>query len=237
MKLQKKYRLKRLLKILNSEVTPEQYTDAILALGRLGDPEAFEILAEKLQDGYAEAATALGHLGDKRAISILKDHLCTDQGELRLNCAKALGSLGETTWQSHILGDEEDFERMAATDDDRAISLLMEAACSHREENNPAITALAQSNNPVAANAARERLDNSGGTRKGRLIRILGDLKDLQSVPQLIDNLKDSDNGNNIVVIKALGKIGDARAIEPLIGVTSDELLQDAAINALTLID
>ncbi len=71
---------------------------AMLALGRIGDPEDVPVLLEGTKDGSwpvrAQAANALGMVGEVSTIPTLKDLAADEEWWVRLNACKALANMG-----------------------------------------------------------------------------------------------------------------------------------------------
>ncbi|MEM1278988.1 MAG: HEAT repeat domain-containing protein [Cyanobacteria bacterium P01_H01_bin.152] len=67
----------------------------VAALGELGDPRAFDLLAEALQSDITLVATAaigsLGELGDPRAVELLLPYVQADDWQVRHRVTQALG--------------------------------------------------------------------------------------------------------------------------------------------------
>ncbi len=82
---------------------------AAWALGRIGDPSAYEPLRQGLYSDYrsiqAHSARALGALGNNEAVPLLLERLVneTDKG-LQMAYASALGNLGAKEAVDHLLG-------------------------------------------------------------------------------------------------------------------------------------
>jgi len=108
------------------------YEGIAQVLGNLGDRRAVEPLCASLRNNFLSkwhlplaANTALGRLGDKRAVPFLIAQLADPGTNTRMTAAKALASLGETTWQECIKGDDGDIDRLCATGDQRVISAVI----------------------------------------------------------------------------------------------------------------
>jgi len=75
----------------------------IAALGELGDPGAFDLVATTLTSGNelvrTAAIAALGDLGDERAVPLLANWLGDPDWQLRYRLAIALGQIGTPTAQ------------------------------------------------------------------------------------------------------------------------------------------
>jgi HEAT repeat protein len=79
------------------ETTPEwllQFS-IIAALGEMGDPRSFDLLAKAIQSDITLVSTAaigsLGELGDPRAVPILLDYVESDDWQVRHRVTQALG--------------------------------------------------------------------------------------------------------------------------------------------------
>lgn len=70
----------------------------VAALGELGNPKAFDLLAEALKSEIelvqTSAISALGDLGDRRAIDLLTPFIDSDDWQIRYRLAQSLGRLG-----------------------------------------------------------------------------------------------------------------------------------------------
>jgi HEAT repeat protein len=235
MNLVKNIRLKRLLKIVKRRTITGKSYKALISLGKTGDPAALDPLVEALRNNYTKyaitAAEALGELGDKRALPFLKNAVCSLESELRVKAASSLAKLGETDWQSHIQGNDDDFNYLAGQDDEQIIRNLCFASSGYRYTRDMQIIrdSLKRSNNPLLVKIAKELVTDPNGSSRPFFIQILGEKRDTSSAPLLIDLLKEDQQINiegQIVnreearyfrntVIAALGKIGDAKSSVP----------------------
>ena len=112
---------------------------AASALGNIGDKRALDPLIATLEDEYwnvkQAAATALGNLGDKRAIRALIIALGEDEyGFARLAASSALSKLGEKKWANIVKGENEDFERLGSSGDQRALEPLIKALVDRKPD-------------------------------------------------------------------------------------------------------
>jgi len=107
------------------------------ALGLLKDARAVVPLIQALGDRKervrCSAAEALGELGDARAIEPLIQVIGDGAKEVRLAAAEALSQLGESQWSQWIKGDKEDFTRLGASSDPRAVPLLITVISQNSE--------------------------------------------------------------------------------------------------------
>ena len=105
------------------------------ALGNLGDSRAVEPLIKALgdkDDGVRwAAANALGKLGDSRAVEPVIRALGNTDRAVRRAAAEALNSLGEPKWKTLVKGDDEDWARLGASGDTRAVPVLIYCLSHH----------------------------------------------------------------------------------------------------------
>lgn len=91
--------VKALTAVLNErDMTGKSHDAAIIALGKIGDPKSFEVIALRLNQGGSSfrkksAVEALGLLGDLRAIDLLSN-LATSDISLRDEAINAICSIG-----------------------------------------------------------------------------------------------------------------------------------------------
>jgi len=139
----------------------------------------------------------LGKLGDLRAVEPLIMTLGDYDGDVRRKAAKALDELGEPKWKELVKGDvHEDSRRLGSCDDRRADRAIA-----------PHIEALGLGYPSVAHRASETLVD-------------FGD----RAVEPLIKALGDGHRDVRCAAAEALGKLGDPRAVEPLIKLLRDDL-------------
>ena len=200
------------------------------ALGRLGAPAAFDQLVQALEAESADlrvaAAEALGRLGDTRALEPLR-HACRSvDWEMRQSAALGLGHLGDAHAVNILAGMLTDptlrvclaavdsLSRLAtpaaaealaplADDADARVRATARSALNLPEEPAPA---------PDPAPQAPPALDPQDAAR----------LKH-DNVTQHIHELTQREPSVREEAAKALGTIGDGRAVAPLIRVLADE--------------
>jgi len=227
--------------------------EAAKALGKIGDARAVEPLIQAINDeneargGIAEKriiiiggcreimAKALGTIGDERAVEYLIQILKDGSANVREVAAKALGNIGEPAVKPLInaLKDEdEDVIQEAA----KALGKIGDARAVE-----PLIQALKHENEYVIREAVcalgkigwqpKDEIEKSyyliGEQEWDKLVEI-----GKPAVEPLIRHLGNTDNRS---VAEALGKIGDARAVEPLIDTFRDlnEWSRDDVVCAL----
>ena len=199
-----------LINILNTKigVTDRVCTKVVKALGSIGDSRAVEPLIEALEDkeGYVRysAADALGKIGDKRAIEPLIKLLRIEKWEFndpsRFHCVDHLVAIGKSAVEPLIKALEDEDVRYYAADalgkigDKRAIEPLIKLLRIEKWEFN----------------------DPSRFHCVDHLVAI-----GKSAVEPLIKALEDEDV--RYYAADALGKIGDKRAVEPLLGILSSD--------------
>ncbi len=99
-------------------------------LGDFKDKDSVPGLIACLNSGWKEeresAAIALGKIGDPRAIDLLKKRLADFDGQIRISAAEALDKLGEPQWMNLVKGDNDDFERLGESGDQKIMHLLIQ---------------------------------------------------------------------------------------------------------------
>jgi len=187
-------------------------SDAVIALGKIGDKRVVEPLIKALRDkGWDvrhDAATALGKIGDYAVEPLIKA-LEDENGNVRECAAEALGDIGDKRAVEPLiktLGDDESYickvavESLGWIGDKRAVEPPLIKALGDKDE--------------YVRNCAAEAL---------------GKIGDKRAVEPLIKALGDEDEGVRWSAAIALGKIGDKRAIKPLI-----KALQPVTVNGLS---
>jgi len=175
---------------------------ATTALKRLRDARAVEPLIDALRDPDLDvqqaAAKTLGQLQDIQATKPLIDALQHQDLNMRQAAAEALGQLGDT-W---------------------AVTSLMGAALRdpHLDVRRTAAKALGQLGDAQAVEHLVTALDDKDEDVRRAAIRTLGYIWKLKEV---ID-LGDEDAGVRRRATEALGRLGDGRAVRPLIAALRD---------------
>ncbi len=207
---------------------------AARALGKIGDGQAVEPLIKALSDeeGYFRncVARALGKIGDARAVEPLIEALEDDHGDGSYGAAWALGKIGGA----------------------RAVEALIEALGGEHWRSLPygqniktwlragAAKALGENGGARAVEPLIEALEDDDGDVRSSAAWALGTIGKA-AVEPLIKELEYEDSSTphpwevRMYAARALGKIGDGRAVEPLITALGDEdeYVCDAAKEAL----
>jgi HEAT repeat protein len=204
------------------------------ALGRIGDARAVEGLLTQLEDEdegvRGSAAEALGRIGDARAIGGLLARLEDKDPSVRWMAAEALGRIGDARAMEPLtaaLQDSDGDVRRAATE---ALVKIGAPAVG------PLTTALKNEKDAVR-HAAAEALEQIGWrpdwSEAGAIYWIMkrewGKCVEIgaPAVEPLIAALKNRNKDVRQAATEALGKIGDARAVEPLIAVLTHDQRED----------
>lgn len=170
------------------------------ALGNIGDRRAVEPLIQALSEDTDEevrwkAASALGKINDKRAVDSLIKALSDENWAVRRNVIIALGKLG----------DERSFEPILNSLSDRDWHVRKYAA-----------VALGKIGDERAINPLLNALNDEDSDVRWKSIVALGDIG-IPAVEPLIKAFENKDWQIKSRAAEVLGKIGDERAVEPLI--------------------
>ncbi len=228
------FRVWPLLRKLKNSKEAFRRGEAAEKLGKLGHKIAVKPLIEVLRNDdesyiHKQVVEALQQLGDPRAVEPLQWALLSDSGRHAKTVAKALASLGDPAWQeivtgNHLLGEEDDFYRLASCGDKRAFELLfMGLGHVDRRVRTYAAWALKKSGQPEWNEIIKG--DENDFAR-------LGTSGDKRFVVPLVKALESPDHRSegkldHIIVVKALGRLGDIRAVEPLIATLQKALRDD----------
>jgi len=179
--------------------------NAAEALGRIGDKKAVEPLIRTLKDRDEEvrwkSAWALGRIGDKKAVEPLIESLKDKNGDVRKHAAAALGNIGDKRAVEHLIHSMNDKEWTVRK-------------CS--------VTALGKIGDERAVKPLLKALNDEDSDVKRRVILALEKMKNLAFDP-LLKAFYDDDWKIQSLVAEALGKIGDKRAVKPLIAALTDK--------------
>ena len=201
---------------------------AAYALGRIGDSKAVEPLITVLGDKTAppmlrsKAAKALAKLADPRAVEPLITALA--DAKIREDVAQALGCLGDARAVEPLIAVSEDKDQFVAEAAAEALEKLGDLRAVEP------LIAMLKHKGRYAAEAAAQALGELGDRRAVEpLIATLVE-------PRCIENNDEAESDSEPVRIrmstddrsvaeaaaKALGRLGDRRAVEPLIAVVKD---------------
>jgi len=179
---------------------PETGWSTAFKLGEIGDRRAVEPLVEALKrkDTRVNAIWSLGKIGDKKAVEPLMSMFDEEEGKHRDNVVMALGRIG----------------------DKRAVDLVIRAM----DDNDDSVRReAAQSLGMIGDRKAVDPLRKRWKEDKDRdvriwaafgLVRITGDGDALK---YLTDTLNDQEDGAHCGAARALGLLGDERAVRRLI--------------------
>jgi len=177
-------------------------------LGRISDPRATEALIKLLSHRHehirAVAAEALGRLGDQRAVGPLVSTLSDPFADVRKEAALGLGHLRAASAIDtliHVLAEDTDTEvRINAI---RSLALI-QSRLGTRKAHDGLIDAI---------EIAAQDLDDNV---RYVAVQCLGNMRDRTAVSILIARLNDPNTHIRQESARALSKIGDLRAVEPL---------------------
>lgn len=224
------------------EFTEDKYHNATLAADALADLEAAEAveplakvldrpMAIKSRANLAKLAAikALGRFQDKRAIPFLVRTLerRPEQQDFLLNkeSAIALGKIGDASPEVVSVLIRALF--MASTIQGTSFPMARIALVQLGKPTVPALLDALQGKDEKLNKMAKE-LDFQDGVVLGKVSRVLGDMMAKPAVDPLLDILKKANLGDDYTkgidgVIEALGRIGDEKALPPLLKLLKDK--------------
>jgi HEAT repeat protein len=180
-----------------------EQTRLIDALGETKNPDALapltEIVKSPVRDIRGAAVGALGSLGDARAIPVLAGLLKDYDENVRMSATWALSQFSNFSAPPELI----------AALRDASTTVQMQAA-----------RALVLSNDPKAIDALLGALATNPTA-----IYVLGESRDPRVVPALIVFLQNATNktADRASAATALGKLGDQRAVDPLIASLNED--------------
>jgi HEAT repeat protein len=221
--------------------------NAAAAFGKIGDDRAVEPLCAALEDANEgvrrQAAEVLGRLGDARAVVPLIRTLSDRDDSVRKVAAEALGRLGDPGALEPLAGALKDFYRdvrcsvvtaLGELGDRRAVQPLTEALndidTDVQRRARQALTKLETSLDDSPTSIPNEHIEDALPLRAEVSTPMDGAVVEGRSPVTTPRDVKIAS-----AVTEVLGKIGDARAIEPLISTLSesDQSIFQGAIEAL----
>jgi HEAT repeat protein len=193
---------------LLEEKDPNVREGAAEALGKIGDKRAVPPLIDSLTDESSfvrqKAAESLGALGDESSLESLRQALKDNNSSVRKEAAKALAKM--------------DWEPSASDLDDRITYLI----------SNEKWDELIKLGTP-AVNQLIDALEDDDETVRGKSASILGEIKDPAAIEALIEALRDDDTGVRAEASLALEHMGTP-SVQPLIRSLEDEALRKTSI-------
>jgi len=225
---------------LLEEKDPNIREGAAEALGKIGDKRAVPSLIDALADesGFVrgKAAGSLGELGDKSSLESLKHALKDNNGSVRKEAAKALAKMewdpsasDEDDRITYLISNER-WDELIKTGTP-AVDKLIDAA-NDDDENVRAKSAwtLGEIKDPTAIEPLIEALKDDDTTVRAEASLALEHMGS-PSVQPLIESLEDKALRKKSLVL--LGKIGDERAVAPIVKKLNDWNLNVEAAEAL----
>ncbi len=189
-----------LMKLISLEEPNIRYL-CVQALGKIGDPECVDLLVTLLHEPDDNmkyvAVEALGHIGDPKAVRPLMNLAVGADSDLKYAIAEALGRIGSAEATSILLSflDEEDEE------------VVLQA-----------VKALGRLRDPSAVPRLIELFERTDKEELlGHIARALGEMEAPQAREHLLRVLSDAGPELAVEVIGALGKIGDAAALDGIV--------------------
>jgi len=210
---------------------------AVRALGEIGDSIAVEPLIKAVKDQNKtvrhEAITALGSIGDLKSAEFLVKVLENKNQEQGIRW-RAATALGETNWIFSVRPLLNALDDQEVTIRKRAVEAL--GKIRNNQAEGPLVKML-DDKAPDVRTLAAEALDNihwKPKTEQERIAYYIARgywdsliLSDVSAIESLIAALENESINTRVNAMITLGKIGDARAIEPLIKILKDKILKD----------
>jgi HEAT repeat protein len=237
--------VKPMIRLLESD-DQESRRWAACALGMIKDPQGVDPLIAVLKDSRSgvrkAAALALGQIGDSRALISLEQALTSKDSETRRAAAEALGDIGSEDAVDSLMKAVEDHNepvQLSAISALKRIGGLKSAGCLRSASAGPRKAVC------EAAESALKSLKFSPGNAEERaeIAVILGDFaaavrEGTTAVPALIKSLGFKDPQMRRKTAEALGLLGTAEAVQPLLQALKDHNpeVQQAAMQALVTI-
>jgi HEAT repeat protein len=233
---------KRATKLLMAALQGRDFfarAEIIEALGTLGDPQAFAVIsgAVKAQEVPVRKAAvkALGELGEPRGAELLYQALTTDVF-LRSEATEALGRLGTADGVKYLNLAAKNKDIFLRQDAQKALDALgvqhgLEPLIALLQDPDAKVRTLAaQALGEIGDPAAAEALKNASGDSDVKAAAAIG-----QVAGAMAGATASPAQRAKVLAVEALGKVGDARAVEPLVRAmrSGDETLQKAAGAAL----
>lgn len=227
---------------------------AIWSLGEMGSQTAvgrLRALLQRKESLYPTVAAidALGKIGDKEAAGDILPYLKHSELQVRYVAAIALGNLQEKSTVSPLFGAldvEPDYEvqevmvkALGKIGGQEVLARFMEMFKSRSSlpRRHLAGQGLATIGLP-AVDYVRQCLREQDWEIQLSAIKLLGELRAKDAVPELLKTLESSNKSLQLAAIVALGQCDDPRALEPLsrIKESGDALLQDTASEVMAKI-
>ncbi|RJQ51797.1 MAG: HEAT repeat domain-containing protein [Nitrospiraceae bacterium] len=216
-KIKSERAISRLTELLISEPVPYVRTRVSQALGAIGNPSVIHYLVNILKDPEwwvrVRAVEALEHIGEQSIPSLLVA-LEDEDAEVRKRAALALERIGYIEKIINEYGQDKYKPGL------RKILFLVAQA--------------------GVIESLSEKLTNSEGPLKMRLVRLLGEAKTAEAAEPLIELLKTAPDWNlRARIIQSLGRIGAKQAVPLLIGSLKDNeyWVRKASVEALGLLE
>jgi len=217
---------------------------AAKALKKLGDERWQEVVKGDNMD-----IARLGKHGDPRACDALVMALAHRDRDFRKAVVDALAEQRQTMWRELVKGDDEDFRRLARCKDTRALDALSEVFNFPIDDRDiPVVQALGDSKDeravqplllgvanvsPLVRREAGLALARLGETKWVNIVKgdrkdfeRLGSSGDLRCLEPIVDTIfhwyYGSEDATRSSAVKALGTLGDSRALWPLVKALAD---------------
>ena len=215
--------------------TGDEKKEAVVALGKIGDPKAIPslciaLLEDKDTDIRAKAAHALGEIGDPKVVDALSKALLEDKNKsVRLKSAEALDKIGwrptstrEKVFYSLARNKKQDIVKMGK----EVVPIFIEALNNPSSEIRQDSVEILGNLKAVEATESlcKVLLEGTAVPVRRKTVEALGKIGDPKAIPSLcIALLEDKNTDIRAKAAQALGEIGDPKVVDAL----SKALLED----------
>lgn len=170
-------------------------------LGKSGDQRVFQALEYALYvTGLPDVIKGLAALDNEKVIALLNQAISFGSGPARKAAGEAFSGLGDPFWKDLIIGDNDDFERLAHSGHPRAVALLIRIINNDHMYSDPHL--LLELDARQLAWEALSKVRNPDATET------------------LIEALENKENKYHVQInaAKAIGAIGDPNGVEDIAG-------------------
>lgn len=212
----------------------------IQSIGNRGKPEAISQVATKLDDEDREVAKSAAHciarLGTPLAAQILSKRLSPEFAPACLRCGKQLAQQGHKQQAVEMLDNLSqhdgvaEYVRLAALlqtielrGPDGLQSLAEALASDDDRRRNTGLRTARLIDAADASKVARTVMKDASPDTTARLLILLGDLRQSDSLPTVIQAAESDDESTRVAALEALASLGGARQVALLLDAAADD--------------
>ncbi|GMQ82376.1 MAG: hypothetical protein BMS9Abin05_1827 [Rhodothermia bacterium] len=235
----RRLRLVKAFKTALSDTDPEIRRNAAHMLGKMGEEESIDALADALrsdedEDVREQSAWGLGEIGTDQAVRTLIAALHDSDVRVRRQSIWALGEIESYDSINALLDQlrvEADADArklvvwaLGEIEDDRAVDGLSNAYVTETDRGvrEKIIWALGEIESQRAAATLRRAVEDEDPEIRTMALWALTELEDLESIPAFRRALKDSEPDVRLRAVRGLAELEDPEAVEGLIEAAND---------------